>query len=190
MKSFFGILSFLLSFGATIPYCFDILKGKAKPARSTRTLFFLLLLVTLIVQHGAFTSWVLLLTVGELCSQVVLFFLSLKHGIGGLARLDIVCYMTFVISLVIYLLTKNAALSLTTLISTDLIAFAPTLVKIWKDPTSDSWLFFVVGGMAAAAASFLARNTNSYTEIIFPIYIFVANGLAAFPILLHERHSR
>lgn len=190
MKSFFGILSFVLSFGATIPYCFDILKGRAKPARSTRILFILLILVTLIVQHSAFTSWVLLLTIGELSTQIMIFTLSIKHGVGGLARLDIICYIAFAMALIIYLLTKDAALSLTALIVTDFIAFIPTLVKIWRDPTSDTWIFFVVGGMAAAAASFLSRNSNSYTEVVFPLYIFAGNGLATFPILLHTHRTK
>jgi hypothetical protein len=44
--------------------------------------------------------------------------------------------------------------------------------------------------MAAAAASLLARNSNGYSEIVFPVYIFATNGLAALPILLHERKSK
>ncbi len=190
MKTFFGMLSFVLSFGATIPYAVDILKGRARPARSTRILFLLLILVTLIVQSREFRSGVLLLTAGELAMQVILFTLSIKHGMGGLKRLDLACYGAFIISLSAYLLTKNATLSLTLLILTDFIAFLPTLEKIWRDPTSDTWKFFVVGGMAASAASLLARNTNAYTEIVFPIYIFITNGLAALPIILRERAER
>lgn len=190
MRSLFGILSFALSFGATIPYAFDILKGRARPARSTRILFFLLMLVTLFVQSRDFTSWVLLLTLGEVATQVVLFGLSLKYGVGGLRRLDIVCYIAFFVSLAMYLITQNTTLSLTTLIFTDAIAFVPTIVKIWRDPSSDTWVFFVVGGVCAAGASLLARNSNSYTELVLPIYILVANLLAAAPILLHVRHSK
>ncbi len=189
MKSFFGILSFVLAFGATIPYVFDILKGRARPARSTRVLFLLLMLVTLVVQSRDFTSWVLLLTIGELASQIIIFTLSIKYGHGGLARLDKACYLAFIISLSAYLFTKNATLSLTLLVLTDLIAFVPTIVKIWRDPTSDTWIFFAVGGMAAALASFLSRNGNSYNEMVFPGYIFLANGLAALPIILHNKRA-
>ena len=187
MKTFFGVLSLVLSFGATIPYAIDILKGRARPARSTRILLLLLILVTLIVQSSEFTSGVLLLTIGELATQVILLGLSIRHGMGGLARLDIACYGAFVISFGAYLLTKNATLSLTLLILTDSAAFLPTIVKIWRDPTSDTWIFFVVGGMTASAASLLARNTNTYAEVIFPAYIFIANGIAVLPIILHKR---
>lgn len=186
VNSFFGILSLVLSFGATIPYALDILKGRARPARSTRILFLFLMLVTLFVQSREFTSWALLLTIGELATQVLLFGLAFKYGVGGLARLDLVCYGAFCISLAVYVMTQNAVLSLTLLIMTDLIAFVPTIVKNWRDPTSDTWVFFVTGGMAAAAAALLARETNSYAEIVFPAYIFVANALAVAPILLHR----
>lgn len=190
MQTFFGILSFVLSFGATIPYAIDVSRGRAKPARSTRILFLLLMIVTLVVQGREFTSWVLLLTIGEVASQIILFTLSIKHGIGGLARLDIVCYLAFIVSLSAYLITQNAVLSLSLLAITDIIAFVPTVVKIWRDPTSDTWLFFVVGGMAAAGASFLSRGSNDYAEILFPVYIFFANMLAALPIILHVRRTK
>ncbi len=190
MNVFFGILSFVLSFGATIPYAVDILKGRAKLARSTRILFLFLMLVTLFVQSREFTSWVLLLTIGELATQVLLFSLVFKYGVGGLARLDLLCYGAFAVSLIAYLLTRNVVLSLTLLIVTDLIAFVPTIVKNWRDPTSDTWVFFVAGGMAAAAASLLARETNAYAEVVFPVYIFAVNALAVAPILLHRRTVR
>lgn len=190
MNTFFGILSFVLSFGATIPYVIDIIKGRARLARSTRILLLLLISVTLVVQSRAFTSGVLLLTIGELATQVVLCILSIKHGMGGLTRLDIACYGGFIMSLSAYLLTSNAALSLTLLVVTSFIAFLPTIIKVWRDPTSDTWMVFVVGGMAAAAASLLAHSTNNYTELVFPTYIFIANALVALPILLYNKRMR
>ncbi len=190
MTAFFGVLSFLLSFGVTIPYAMDIVKGRARPARSTRILFLLLMVVTLFVQSQEFTSWVLMLTIGEVASQILLFGLSFKYGMGGLNRLDMICYGAFAASLSAYMLTQNAVLSLTLLILTDMVAFVPTVVKIWRDPTSDTWLFFVVGGMAAAVASLLAREGNSYGEVVFPAYIFMANALAAAPIILYNRRLK
>jgi hypothetical protein len=190
VKSFFGILSFVLSFGVTIPYAVGVVKGRVKLARSTRMLFLFLMLVTLVVQGSEFTGWVLLLTVGEVLSQVLLFVLAIRYGIGGLARFDIICYVAFAVSLSAYLATKDAVLSLTLLILTDMIGFAPTLLKNWRDPVSDSWLFFVVGGVGAAAASLLARSSNAYAEIGFPAYILVANALAALPLLIDGRKRR
>ena len=190
MNSFFGIMSFALSFGVTIPYARDIIKGRAKPARSTRVLFLLLILVTLFVQSRGFSSWVLWLTWGELATQILLFGLAYKYGVGGLSRLDIACYVSFAVSLLAYLVTSDVTLSLTLLLLTDAIAFVPTIVKIWRDPTSDTWVFFVVGGMAAALASLLARSSNTYIELAFPAYIFFANALAAVLILLYNRRFK
>lgn len=186
VSTFFGILSFALAFGAAIPYVGAILKGKARPARSTRFLFLLLMIVILVVQKSEFTSWVLMFTVAELAKQTILAFLSIKHGMGGLDKLDIVCYVAFIISLPAYLLTQSAALSLTLFVLVDLIAFLPTIVKIWRDPASDSWVFFAIGGIGAGAASLLARSSNSYTEVVFPAYILIVNMFAIAPMLLHK----
>lgn len=190
MSSFFGILSFVLSFGVTIPYAIDVLKGRAKLARSTRILFLFLMIAVLIVQGQEFTGWVLMLTVAEVLSQILLFALCIRHGVGGLTRIDVICYIAFIASFSAYLITKDAVLSLTLLMLTDLIAFLPTLVKIWRDPASDTWLFFLVGGVGAGAASLLARSTNTYVEIAFPAYILVVNGLAALPLLVHAHRKR
>ncbi len=190
MSSFFGILAFALSFGVTIPYAIDVVKGRAKLARSTRVLFLLLMVVILVVQSHEFTGWVLLLTVGEALSQILLFVLAIRYGVGGLSRSDIICYIAFAVSLSAYLMTKDAVLSLTLLILTDAIAFTPTVIKIWRDPASDTWMYFVVGGVAAAAAALLARSTNTYVEVAFPAYILVANALAAVPLVIHHYRNK
>lgn len=190
MASFFGVLALVLSFGVTIPYAADLVKGRAKLARSTRVLFLLLMLVVLVVQSREFTGWVLFLTVGEVLSQALLFILAIRYGVGGLSRSDIICYIAFAMSLSAYLMTKDAALALTLLIVTDAIAFTPTVVKIWRDPSSDTWMYFVVGGVGAAGAALLARDTNTYMEIAFPVYILVADTVAAAPLLMHYRRSR
>lgn len=180
----------MLSFGVTLPYAIDVVRGRAVLARSTRILFLFLMVVTLIVQGREFTGWVLLLTIGEVFSQILLFVLAIRYGVGGLKRLDVICYVAFIVSLSAYVVTEDAVLSLTLLILTDFIGFLPTLVKIWRDPASDTWLFFLVGGVGAAAASLLARGTNSYTEVVFPAYILVVNALAAAPLLVHHHSKR
>ena len=190
MESLFGILSFALSFGFTIPYAVDIVRGRARPARSTRILLLLLMTVTLVVQAREFTSWVLLLTIGEVLSQILLFGLGIRYGVGGLSRVDVICYVAFGISLGAYLLTQDAVLSLLLLMATDSIAFAPTILKIWRDPASDSWVFFFFGGVAAAFASLLATSSTAFAEWGFPTYLLVANALAAAPIMVHVYRSR
>ncbi len=190
MKAFFGILSLVLAFGATVPYIFDIQKGRARPARSTRMLLLLLIFVTFVVQVREFTSAVLLLTIAELVIQLILSALSIKHGMGGLARLDIACYGIFFVSLAVYLITNDTELSLSMLIFADFVAFLPTIVKNWRDPTSDTWVFYLVGGVFASVASLLARDSNDYAEIIFPLYLLLANIIAVLPVLLHVHTSK
>lgn len=190
MESFFGILSLVLSFGFTIPYAVDVVKGRARPARSTRILLLLLMSVTLIVQAREFTSWVLLLTIGEVLSQMLLFGLGLRYGVGGLSRVDIICYLAFGVSIGAYVLTQDVVLSLLLLMVTDSIAFAPTILKIWRDPASDTWMFFFFGGVMAAAASLLASSSGTFVELAFPGYLFVANAVAAVPIMLHTYRTK
>lgn len=186
MNSTYGIISLLLVVAPTITYIFDVINERAKPARSTKILMFLLMWATLFVQGNIYVSWVLAFTVGLVISQTLLLIFTLKYGVGGVNKLDIICYIFFAGSLLFYLLTKNPFISLLLLITTDFIAFLPTIVKNWKDPRSDTWLFFIVEGVIAPIFSILASDTNSISEIIFPSYLIVVNLIAVWPVIFYQ----
>jgi len=54
-----SVISVAIAFGAYVPYIRDILRGKVRPARSTRIMFTVLLLVALFQQRalGAAGHW-------------------------------------------------------------------------------------------------------------------------------------
>jgi len=190
MKEVFGVISFILVFGITFPYAWDILKGRAKPARSTRILFFFLMATTLFVQSRDFTSWVLALTVGEVLSQLILLILSIKYGLGGLQKVDIMSYLIFTLSLIGYLLTGNTLVALLLLCTTDIVAFIPTLVKNFRDPTSDTPLFYVVGAIAPAFAFLAASDYSDINQTIVPAYLVFVNILAVVPVLFFKTEKQ
>lgn len=187
MKEFFGVVSFVLIIGVTIPYAIDILKGRAKPARSTRILFFLLMTATLVVQSRAFTSWALALTAAEVISQFVLLILSVKYGLGGLKRLDIASYGLFVLAITGYIVTGETLVGLLLLSAADLVAFVPTLVKNWKDPSTDTPLFYIIGGVAPALSILAASSYTDLNQLIVPAYLVAINALAVYPLLISSQ---
>ena len=175
MKSqFFALVSFSIIIAVTVPYMIDIMKGRAVPARAARTMFLLLLVITLAQQHSLGSGLAMAVTVGETLSSIMLFGLAMKYGVGGLKRNDIVCYSLLLLSLVIWRITNNALVALHVSIVADTVAFWPTLEKTWRKPKSETVLFFW-GGVVAPLFSILAAGSLSYSVIVFPAYLSLIN---------------
>lgn len=176
MNSIFAYLSFLIIIAVTIPYMIDIVKGKARPARAARIMFFLLMITTLAQQHSLGSGYAMAVTIAELVSAVLLLTLAFKYGVGGLSKSDKACYTLLIMSLVVWFFTKNALIALHISIFADTVAFWPTLEKTWREPTSETPLFFL-GGVIAPLFSILAVGTLQYSVIVFPLYLSLANLL-------------
>lgn len=174
MSRALAYVSFLMIIAVTIPYIIDIVRGRAKPARSTRLMFFLLMALTIAQQHNLNSGYAMAVTLAELISSAALLILSVKYGVGGLRRTDFVCYVLLALSLVVWLITKNALLALHLAIVADTIAFWPTLEKTWREPKSETWLFFF-GGVIAPLFSIFAQRDWSYAIIVYPLYLSFIN---------------
>ncbi|HSX05629.1 MAG TPA: hypothetical protein VLF69_04130 [Candidatus Saccharimonadales bacterium] len=174
MKAFVSVIAGLMALGAYAPYAVDVLRGRAKPARSTRLMFVLLLFLTLLQQGAVQSGLLVMVTVGELIGSCVLLLMAIKHGEGGLSRLDTWCYLLLALELLLWASTKNALLALHLSVLADTIAFVPTLVKTWQKPWSETPAFYVIGAVAPAL-NILAANHYTYTVLLFPAYLVVAN---------------
>lgn len=179
--------SFVVLIGATIPYMVDIAKGRARPARSARVMLLLLIAVTLFQQKGLGVGGALSLTIAELIISIMLLGLALKHGEGGLTKSDKICYMLLALDVVFWLVTKNNLLALHLSIIADTVAFWPTLSKTWRDPKSETALFFW-SGVISPLFAIAAEENPSYQTLIFPVYIGVINLIEV--ALIYRLHQR
>jgi hypothetical protein len=169
-----GILSATLALVIYAPYALDIAKGRVRPSRSSRAMLTIVLAIALLQQMVIGGGWVLAVTVGELVGSIAILGLSWRHGIGGLARTDLVCYGLFVVSLAVWLLADNVLWALHLSILADFIAFAPTLIKSWYLPKSETPLFYV-GGVVSTLLSIGAAGSLSYAILVFPAYLALVN---------------
>jgi hypothetical protein len=174
MNYIFSLISFAIIIGVTIPYMVDIKKGRARPSRAARGMLFLLVTIALFQQIALGSTFAIALTVGETLSGFILLWLSFKHGVGGTSKSDLACYVLLALSLIIWYFSKNALIALHISMIADTVAFWPTLEKTWRDPKSETALFFW-GGVIAPIFSILAQSNFSYSIIVFPIYISLAN---------------
>ena len=171
-----SVVSALIAFGVYIPYFIDILSGKAKPARSARIMLTALLIIALFQQRGLGGGWTLAVTIGEAVGAIAILAASLKRGVGGLNRLDLICYLLLFIDVLFWVTTDNTLVALYLTVIADVIAFGPTLIKTWRHPKSETPIFFL-GGFVAPILSIVGGQNYSYAVILFPLYISIVNGL-------------
>lgn len=179
-----GIAAAVISLVATVPYTRDVLRGRVRPARSSRLMLELLLAVAFYQQLALGGSWALAITAGELVSCGVLLLLSAHYGVGGWQRSDIICYVLLAVDLMVWWQTAHVLYGLYLTIVADLIAFWPTLYKTWHYPDSETSLWYW-SGVTAGLLSALAAGALAST-VIFPLYLMLINLLEV--VLISRRH--
>ena len=158
MPNIFILISVVLALISPIVYSVAILKGEAKPHRTTR---FVLLLITSLTTASLFVQGnrvaIYLAGVSTLQS-IIVFILSIKRGMGGWSKSDISCLVFALIGIIFWQITKNPAIALYFAIGADFIGMIPAIIKTYHFPETEIWSFFALD-VFAAIFSLLALKT-------------------------------
>ncbi|MBI4835687.1 MAG: hypothetical protein HY817_00345 [Candidatus Abawacabacteria bacterium] len=174
MQILFIVISSILALISPIIYARAILKGEAKPHRTTR---FVLLIITalstasLLANNNTVAVW--LAGVSTL-QAIIIFILSIKQGMGGWAKLDILCLVIALVGVVAWQTTNNPLIGLYCSILADFTGMVPALIKTYRLPKTEIATFFALDTVAAIF-TLLATTIFSMENIAYPIYIFLIN---------------
>lgn len=178
MTSIYLFLSILLPLLSPIPYILSILKGDAKPHRTTRLVILAttcLTTLSLIIQHDQTALWLSLVSTIQ---AVIIFSLSIKYGIGGWTTRDIACLTIAGIGILAWQTTQNPSMALYFAILADFIGMLPTIIKTLHNPETELWYFFGIDTLAGIF-NLLAMPHFTVHTVTFPFYIVCINGLVA-----------
>lgn len=182
MQNVFILVSSTLALISPLVYARAILKGEAKPHRTTRLVLLIITVITttsLFVQHDRVAIW--LAGVSALQS-VIIFILSLKRGMGGWSASDILCLVIAILGIILWKLTKNALIALYFAIAADFVGMVPTLFKTYKFPETEVWNFFLLD-VFASGFSLMALRSWTVQEYSYPVYIMFINSVMVVLIL-------
>lgn len=151
-----------------------ILTGKARPHRTTRFVLFVIAILSTsaLFAQQSFVAFIFSATI--LISTSATFVLSIKSGMGGISKLDLLCLFLAILGIGLWKTTNNPTIGLYAAILADFTGFIPTLVKTYKIPDSEvviTFFFDFIGGIT----SILAIGNLVPQEIIFPLYIALIN---------------
>lgn len=133
-----GFIAALLAAGNAFVYIRDIFAGNTRPHIYTWLIWTILTAIGFLGQikggagAGAWATGVSLI----LC--VVILALSVKYGTNDITNLDRLCLFLAILSIIPWVLTQNAVLSVILATIADIVGFIPTMRKTWNAPKSES----------------------------------------------------
>lgn len=189
---FIGQIAGVLAVVQVIPYIVSILRGHTKPERMTYFIWFAVdaIAISSYIAVGArSTIWVGLVYV---CTGLTIFLLSLKYGMGGFSKLDIICLLLAVSGVAIWLTTNNALLALCFSTFASKAGYLPTIKKAYFSPETEntfSWTMCACTSLLNIFALTTFTPVIAAPIVIGAIFPVIVAYLLLFPIA-HTKLSR
>lgn len=174
IKQILIFTSSVLALVSPIVYARAVLRGEAKPHRTTRLV---LLIITSLATASLIASGnrVAIYLAGVSTFQsIIVFILSIKYGMGGWEKSDIGCLVIAMTGIFFWQITKDPKIGLYFSILADFVGMIPTIIKTYKNPETEIWLFFGMDSLAGFL-NILAIKNWTVSEVIFPVYIMMIN---------------
>lgn len=184
-----SIVASLLSVIGAVPYVRGIVGGRVRPERMTWFIWSVVLALALLGYRasGSGDSW--WFVAAELATNTAVFGLAVWRGVGGFARLDLICLGVALAALGLWKFTDIPLLMLLGSVVADVMAVVPTVLKALRDPYSEDGVWFACSA-GASLCGLLAVGRWDLTVLFYPAYLFVANLATALVIWVGQYHSR
>ncbi len=162
----------LIQIIALIPYGIEVIRGTTKPNKITWLLWSVAPMIGAIAAASKGVGWAVLPVFMSGFAPLVIFILSLfsKKAYWELKLFDYYCGGASIIALILWAITKEANLAIIFAIISDGLAAAPTLIKSWTDPDSETPIAYLIS-LIAVLTTFAAVTVKDFASLAFPIYL-------------------
>lgn len=186
MRNSLAFIGSIVTILALVPYILDVIRGKTKPNIVS---WFTWTLLTSIATAAAFAAgeWqaaILMLANAIGTSTIVL--LGLRKGTAKLSRFDIFCQAGALLSLALWLILDSPLIAIVGVVFIDFLAVLPTIRHAWLKPFEETWETFFLSTIAPVF-TFLSLTHYNWENLLYPVYLAIADGLVMFIILYRRR---
>ena len=159
-------LSVLIQLVGVFFYIRDMIRGTTKPNRVSWIIWALapLLGVFFQLKAGAGLSVLPVFMAGFNPLLVVIASFIVKNGYWKITKLDIVCGVLAIFSLILWILTRDLLTSILFVILSDGLASLPTVIKSWQHPETETSSAYIGGVMSNILGLIIIKQWT------FPIY--------------------
>ena len=116
-------------------------------------------------------------------NPAIIVFLSIRYGEYKWSKLDTVCVVVCVVTVIVWQTTQSPVLGILGGVLADMIAATPQVVKSWKDPKDEPvfpWAMFTF----ASALNILAVQEWVVQYWLFPVYMTIMSSVLVLPLVL------
>ncbi len=181
-----GYIAGILSAISYVPYVRDIFKGITRPERASWLIWSVLGSIAFFSQLAKGATDSLWLTGVQTFGVLLVFLLSIKFGIGGLTKRDVIALIAAGAGIILWYLTKEAAVALFITIAIDAVGGVLTVIKSYEDPSSETISTWLLSGSAGIFAA-IAVGKPDVVLLAYPLYILLINFSVVFAIHLGKR---
>jgi hypothetical protein len=144
MKEAAVIIASVLALIGNIPYLTDVIRRRIQPHPYTWLVWSIVSAVTFsgqVIKGGGIGSIPTGIAEGF---TIIIFLFSLRYGFKDIARRDTYFLIAALLGLIPWALTNDPTFSVVIVVSIDVIAFIPTLMKAWRRPQSETPILFIM----------------------------------------------
>jgi hypothetical protein len=174
----FGLLAGVTSLLAIVPYVRDVLRGTTHPHRGSWLIWTVLSLVALASQLADGATWSIVMVVVQALITGVVFTLSIWRGVGGVSRSDLAIIAVAGLGVVAWAVSSTPVIATSSTIFADMLGIGLMTPKTWRDPRSETFTTYVLGGVSGVLGAFAVGKLD-VSLLIFPIWIAVASTVIA-----------
>ena len=182
----FGVLAGLAGIADTIPYVRDIVRGTTRPHRGTWLIWGTLAIVVFWSQRADGGSWSLIMAGSQAVLTSLVFFLSIRHGEGGMSASDAALIAMAGAGVLGWILADEPLVAIAGVIVADLIATVMMTPKTYRDPASETLATFAFASLGGALGAG-AVGTPDLSLLAYPIYYCVCNAVIS--LLIYSRRA-
>jgi hypothetical protein len=183
----FGLLAGVATVLAIVPYVRDVLRGTTRPHRGSWLIWTVLSIVVFASQLADGASWSIVMVAAQALITGLVFVLSIWRGEGGVPRADLTIMAIAGLGVVAWAVSSTPVVATIATIFADMLGIALMTPKTWRDPRSETFSTYVLGGVAGVLSAF-AVGSLDISLLLFPIWIAVASTIIATTIAM--RRSR
>lgn len=185
-----GIVSTLLAIYCSVPYLQAIIKGRTKPHQFSWLIFVIMNGIVTSSQYlkGARASVLISLTF--FIFSFIIFLLSLKYGSRDTSRFDKLLFGFSLATIVVWFLTKDAAIAIWLTVVIDIAATSMIILKIKGDPKSEDPYPWLLGSIAYIFTCLALIDKPFGVLYVRPIYGLLSDAAIVLAVYWYTSNGR
>lgn len=182
IKPVIAVIAALLAIVGNVPYLRDVIRKKIQPHPYTWLVWSIVSGVTFFGQVVKGAGVGAIPTGASEIFTVIIFLFSLQYGFKGIQRRDTVFLIIALLGLIPWALTKDPTISVIIVVSIDLVAFIPTLIKTKRHPETENAMLFSMNAARHFLALFSLEAYNVATTL-HSLVMIIINSVMTYLIL-------